>query len=78
VGDRDAGQRPAFAARQSFVGGARLNARLLARVDGDEGVELRVVAGDAVEVEPGQLDARDLLAGQRLRSWPEAVCSIIR
>jgi hypothetical protein len=66
VGDRDAGQRTAFAlsARRSSAALAAW-ARLRGfGIDADESVELRVVARDPVEVLASQLDAGNFFRGQ--------------
>ena len=54
---RHVGHRPR-APGQGFLG-----------VDGDEGVDFRVQPGDAVEVEPGQFDRRNLLFRQSLAEF---------
>ncbi|KFB71301.1 MAG: hypothetical protein AW09_003566 [Candidatus Accumulibacter phosphatis] len=72
VRDRDAGQRTAFAPGQARVGGVCLG-KTAGRIDGDVSVELRVVAGNAFEVELGQFDARNLLVRQGGRHRLEAV-----
>ena len=57
---------PAVAGGDRRVGGARVGERAL-RVDGDERVELRVEARDAVERRSRQLDAGHALRAKRRR-----------
>jgi hypothetical protein len=53
--DRDAGQRPAFR-RDAGVGGSTRLGQAFLGVDGDEGIDFRVQAGDAVKMELRQFD----------------------
>ena len=69
--DGHAGERTGIAGSACGVGGFGGSARLLC-VDGDEGVDRRIVLGDATEEEIGQFQARNLFGFERAGEFSEA------
>ena len=65
LGDRDTGQRADITGGNLRVGSAGLGQALVG-IDGNEGVDVRVIRLDAVEEQLRQFDAGNLFAGERL------------